>query len=342
MTTKKDATIDAVAALAGVSRATVSRVLNRSAYVSADVAKKVCAAIEATNYMPNAQARLLAGGRRKAVVLVYPAVPFPPTWHFYQTETGVIRGCSVYGFNQKTLLLAPEDLTYHDQLLAPDFLNECEGLILTPPFADDARLIQKLEARGVSVALIAAGSATRRLRPGVGLDDEAAGFAIAEHLISLGHKRFGFIEGMTDHVSAFERLNGVLRGLSTHGIDHSQLLSVPGALTFETGISGFEAIQTSGFAPTAIICANDEMAAGALRSAYAYGLNVPRDISIVGFDDAPFARLLSPPLTTVSQGVVELAMRSVTLILEMVKGQTPSNELTPPQIVLRESTAAPR
>lgn len=339
---KKDATIDAVAALAKVSRATVSRVLNRSAYVSADVARRVYDAVEETNYTPNAQARRLAGGRKKAVVLVYPAVPFPHTWHFHQTETGVIRGCGIYGFHHQTLLVHPQSTEDYDRLLSPEFIAECEGLILTPPFADDLRLLQKLEARGVPVVLIAAGSATRTLRSGVGLDDEAAGYVMADHLIGRGHSRFGFIEGLTDHLSAYERLSGVRRRLAEAGIPHDNLRVVPGALTFETGIAGFSQIHQSGFAPTAVICANDEMAAGALRSAYSLGIRVPDDVSIVGFDDAPFARLLSPPLTTVSQNVVELATRAVALILELVKSNRSIKELTPPHIVVRETTAAPR
>ena len=334
-------TISDVALLAGVSRATVSRVLNGSPLVADATRRVVQDAANLLRFKPNAQARLLAGGRSHTVILVHPATDHHAvTWYNLMLESGALRGCSHHGLQLEMNLVYPDPPYSYERILRPiDTLN-CDGMILAPPFSDDPELITLIQARQMPLVCIAAGPATRPLTAGIGMDDNGAGFEMGRYLVTLGHRRFAFLLGPRAHTAASERFDGFCRAVEAAGVTPDDIMSLPGSFHFDSGFEGLNTVMDSGFAPTALICASDEMAAGALHGAHQMGLKIPQDLSIVGFDDAPFAGLLSPPLTTIAQPVYAMAHKAADLIVAGIKGDQVPYELTKPRLVVRASAAA--
>jgi len=285
-------TIYDVAALAGVSRATVSRVLNGSPLVSEATRRMVQDAANLLRFKPNTQARLLAGGRSHTVILIYPETDrHALTWYNQMLESGALRGCSHHGLQLDMLLVYPDPPHSYERILRPiDTLN-CDGMILAPPFSDDPDLIAMIQSRQMPLVCVAAGPATRPLTAGIGMDEAGAGFELGQYLLSLGHRRFAFLLGPKAHYAASERFDGFHRAVEAAGIAPADIMTLPGSFHFDSGLEGFNAVLHSGFGPTVVICASDEMAAGALHGAHQARLRVPDDLSIVSFDDAPFAAL---------------------------------------------------
>jgi len=335
-------TIYDVAVLAGVSEATVSRVLNNNPRVSAENRERVLDAAKVLRFRPNAQARLLAGGRPHTVLLVQPTSGKPPTWYHQLLESGTLRACSRHGLRLQNHFVFPDSVRRDAAILQPVENEECDGVILAAPFSDDPLIIRALQLRHMPLILLASGHATRGLAAGVGMDDEAAGYEMASYLLSLGHRRFAFILGLKDHLSAAERFDGARRALSEAGLEPSDMPGLEGGLNFDYGFDAFHRIMASGVRPTAVICANDESAAGAIHAAHQHGLSLPTDMTIVGFDDAPFARLLSPPLTTISQAIDTMAERAVDLLVDVIKTVERPYETIKPRLVIRSSAAPPR
>lgn len=336
MTERK--TIQDVARLAGVSEATVSRVLNNSAGVSAAKRERVLTAAKALRFRPNPQARLLAGGRSNTILLVHPMIDTPLTWYYHLLEAGVLRGCSRHGFQLQSHFVFPDSTAREAKVMKPILADECVGVILAAPFSDDPKLIAAIQARQMPVVLVASGAATRNLAPGIGMDDERAGYEMAVHLLRQGHRRFGFSLGLPDHLSAQERFAGARRALAEQGHAGENIIEAQGALNFSGGYAAFGQIYETGFRPTVLICANDESAAGAIHAAHERGLRLPADLSVAAFDDAPFAQLLSPPLTTMSQGIDAMAARAVDILADAIKGVSRPYEMTRPRLVIRQST----
>ena len=334
-------TIYDVALLAGVSRATVSRVLNGGTLVAEATRRRVQDAAASLRFKPNTQARLLAGGRSHTVVLVYPATDqHAATWYNLLLESGALRGCNRHGLQLETHLIYPDPPHSHERVLRPIDLHTCDGVILAPPFSDDPDLIAMIQARHVPVVCVAAGPATRSLAAGIGMDEQAAGFDLGQYLLSLGHRRFAFLLGPKAHFAASERFDGFCRAVAMAAVEANHILTLRGRFDFQSGREGFDAIRADGFIPTAVICANDEMAAGALHGAHEAGLAIPIDMSIVGFDDAPFAALVSPPLTTIAQPIFAMAQKAADILVSGIKGEPIGYELTRPRLVIRNSAHA--
>ncbi|WP_443751117.1 LacI family DNA-binding transcriptional regulator [Asticcacaulis solisilvae] len=335
-------TIYDVAILAGVSEATVSRVLNNNPRVSAENRERVLTAAKALRFRPNAQARLLAGGRPNTILLVAPTTGRPQAWYFQLLESGALRGCGHHGLRLQNHFVFPDSPRREATILQPVDAGECDGVILSAPFSDDADIIRALQARHMPLILVASGHATRGLAAGVGMDDEAAGHEMMSYLLKLGHRRFAFSLGLKDHLSARERFDGAARALAEFGLAPSAMVSVEAGLDFDAGYHAFARIRETGAEPTAIICANDESAAGAIHGAHESGLSLPRDLTIVGFDDAPFAKLLSPPLTTISQAIDTMAARAIDILFDVIKAVERPYETVKPRLVVRASAAPPR
>lgn len=334
-------TISDVAMLAGVSRATVSRVLNGSPLVSEATRRTVHDAAASLRFKPNAQARLLAGGRSHTVMLICAATDnHGLTWYNLLLESGAVRGCARHGLQLEMDIVYPDPPHSYERILRPiDTLN-CDGMILAPPFSDDPDLIALIQARHMPLVCIAAGPATRPLTAGIAMDEDAAGFELARYLLSLGHRRFVFVQGPRNQCAAIERYDGFCRAVAEAGVGPGDILTLRGRFDYESGRESFNAFHTSGFKATAFICGNDEMAAGALHGAHEAGLAIPRDLTIVGFDDAPFSSMLSPPLTTIAQPVYNMAQRAADLIVAGLKGEQVPYESIKPRLVVRESAAA--
>lgn len=338
-------TIYDVAELAGVGRTTVSRVLNGAPKVSAATRERVLAAVARLRFKVNAQARLLAGGRVHTIRLVHPIndEQGPLTWYNMLIESGAQRGCAEAGLLLQMDGVFPDSLQRHARILEPAEGMACDGIILAPPFSDDAELIALIKARHIPLACLAAGPQTRSLSAGIGMDDEAAGFDLTQYLLKLGHRRFAFLHGLKAHVSAAQRYHGFCRALDRAAIPLSEVVAFQGKLSFATGVQGMQGVIDSGHRPTAVVCANDEMAAGALYRAHQAGLSVPRDVTIVGFDDAPFSPMLCPPLTTMQQPIFTMAHKAVGIIVREIESPSVQRpglyEIAPHRLVVRDSAA---
>jgi LacI family transcriptional regulator len=340
-------TIDDVAALAGVARVTVSRVLNGNPNVSTEVRERVAQAVATLQYKVNVQARALAGGRPQVIAVVFATDVDTEPNSFYQSglELGALRACTETGFQLLTHAVNQTVPDPASRILELIDQGRCDGLILTPPFSDDVELLDRLVERRIPVACVSAGAAGRARAAGVRIDDEAAGYDLARRLLDLGHRRFGFIRGPERHLSADERFAGFQRALAEAGLGPEAYAEARGAFTFRSGVELLPVLVRSPVQPTAIICGNDDMAVGAMFSAHKLNLTAPGDISIAGFDDTPVSEVVWPPLTTIHHPLKAIGYKAAKLVFGQVEnpgtGTAPVDEIVPHMLVERESTAPP-
>jgi LacI family transcriptional regulator len=330
-----------------VARTTVSRVLNGGPNVSDKVRERVSAAVAALGYQVNVQARFLAGGGNRTVLLIFSSDVESEPNSYYQSalEIGALRSAAQLGFELVTHNVVHKAPDAEARILQLVEDSRCTGVILTPPFSDNSSLAGALMARQHALVCISPGPSGPGV-PSVSMDDEAAGFDIAQHLLDLGHRRFGFIKGLAEHKSAERRFDGALRALGAAGLPESAMASVRGDFTFKAGVDLLPDLIALDPRPTAIICANDDTAVGALFSAHKLHLDVPDDLSIASFDNTPVSGLVWPPLTTVHQPIQEMSARAIHIIEELRRPTPPATaptmrELMPHAIVERASTAAP-
>lgn len=327
-------TLAMVAAAAGVSASTVSRILNGTAVVSAAKRRTVDAAIARLGFVPNPMARALAGGRTLSIGVVTQSIDSP----FY--------GGSLRGIEDEL------DQAGYTPLFVSGHWNA----------AEEARCIETLRARRVDGIIVLTGRlsnaalracarelpvvVTGRMLKAPGLFalafDQHRGAQLAvEHLLALGHQRIAFITGDPRHPDAAERERGYRAALAAAGVAFDPELVAPGLFTEESGLAAAERLLDSRQRFSAIFAANDQMALGACLGLYRRALRVPRDVSVVGFDDLSISRYALPPLTTVHHPAYEIGQRAAAAMLQLLRGAAPAAEVPAPRVVVRESTAAP-
>jgi LacI family transcriptional regulator len=174
----------------------------------------------------------------------------------------------------------------------------------------------------------------------VGIDERGGGHAIGQHLASLGHRRIGFIKGPPEHRAATLRFDGFLEALREAGIE-DQPWTGNGDFTFKSGVEAAEQLLRNPMRITALACANDDMAAGAMLALHRAGLEIPTAISVTGFDDTPMSEVVWPPLTTVRQPIQDFTERAVQLLVENPSAEGVRFDVLPFALVVRESTAPP-
>ena len=333
------ARIEDVAAHAGVSTKTVSRVINGNPSVRAKLRTRIEASIRALNYVPNASARGLAGNRSYLIALLYDN-PMAGSSYTMEVIVGVLQACKGTPYNA---VLHPFDAA--DDLAAriDGFVatHRPDALVLVPPHANNAKLLQRLDELDIRYSTIS--SKLRQSRIDVGFDERRAAAEMVGHLISLGHRRIGHVAGLKGHGAHAWRLSGYRDALRKAGIAYDESLVVEGDFAFASGVAGARALLDRRRPPTAIFAANDDMACGVMRVAYERGLAVPDDLSVCGFDDTPVSQLISPGLTTVRQPCRELGCLAVESVLQSIRDPaTRQQARVPYQVHLRASTAAPR
>jgi LacI family transcriptional regulator len=342
-------TIDDVASLAGVSRTTVSRVLNNGPNVRPGLRDKVRSAVDALGFKVNVQARNLAGRTSGQIALVHLSdVDTEPNSYYHAAlELGALRFCAAHGFEVATRTVGPDPETAQQQIWTMFEEHWVTGIILTPPLSDDPILLADARKRGLAIICVAADPDAVATAPVIGIDDFTAGRDIARHLIGLGHRRFGYIHGLAGHRSAERRFNGLRHELAAAGITDESIVEERGTFTFHSGIECAQRILESQPRPTALMCANDDMAAGALLAIHRAGLAIPGDISVTGFDDTPLSEIVWPPLTTVHQPIKQIGHDAANLLVAMIGRASQADDEQARQItaahylVERESTGAP-
>ncbi len=340
--TRQNPTIDDVARAAGVARVTVSRVLNNGASVRPETRERVRRAVEELGYSVNQQARALASGMGRQIMLIHAHSPElePNSYYNAGLELGAFRGCSSLGFDLVTRAVDPHESTRVRLLTAILERERPAGLILTPPLSDDIELIEAARRVGAQVVSVSAGDRARTAVTAVGIDERGGGYAIGKHLASLGHRRVGFIKGHPEHQAAALRYEGFLDALAEAGIAE-QPWTATGDFTFKSGVEAAERLLHDAGHVTALACANDDMAAGAMLALHRAALDIPATISVSGFDDTPMSEIVWPPLTTVRQPIKDLAERAVHLLIDSQLNGSIRYDVLPFALIVRESTSSP-
>lgn len=307
----KQPTINDVAALAGVSKKTVSRVINRSELLTDKMRATVERAIEQLGFVPNPQARALAFRRNFLIALLHDNPNAQTVLNFQRGVLDAIRDSDL------ALLVRPVD-RLSDAVLddVRTFLEKQRpiGALLLPPISENddlAALCENLGVRYIRIGSVPLGDAGHSISSN---DREVVGEAVRK-LIALGHRRIGFVRGPAGFRSTAERRQGFVEALAGAGLDLPADLDVPGDYRYPTGVEAGEILLTLPVPPTAIFCSNDEMAAGVMSVAHGKGIKVPGELSIVGFDDSPTATHIWPALSTVRWPIHAMGIRAAQMLV---------------------------
>lgn len=335
-TLSRRATINDIARLAGVSKKTVSRVINRSPFVKEETRKRVEDLMNEMGYVPDPQARGLAFRRSFLIGLIYDN---PNAQFVVNAQQGVLNGVRGSGFELVVHPCNRNDPNFLTEVAAFVDRQKLYGVVLLPPVSENDKLVDLLRQRGCGYVRVASAKidAAEHL---VMSNDRLVSSEAAKHLADLGHTRIGLIAGPKGFRSREERRAGFIDGLKERGLRLPAELCYDGAYTYESGVAGAEVLLRQKPRPTAIFASNDEMAAGIYQVARQLGLSVPGDLSIVGFDDTPMSARLWPPLTTVRWPILEMGEAAARKLLGAEAPQK-SDLVVPARFVVRQSSAAP-
>jgi LacI family transcriptional regulator len=320
-----------VASAAGVSAATVSRILNGTAIVSDDKRAAVDEAIARLGFVPNPVARGLAGGRTLSIGVVTQAIDSP----FYG---GALRGIedtlSAAGYSP-LFVSGQWSATHEARCIDALRSRRVDGIIVLTGRLSDAALADTARALPVVVT-----GRSLKAPDLYALDfDNFDGARLAtHHLLTMGHRRIAFISGDLKHPDGKERLRGYRSALEAAGLDYEPGLVMPGNFTEASGLAAVERLIDSREPFTAIFAANDQMAFGAGLGLHRRRLRVPDDVSLVGFDDLASSVYSIPPLTTVHHPVYEHGQLAAQALLQLLAGEVPTLALPVPRLMVREST----
>ena len=308
-------TIHDVAKHSGVSPMTVSRVINGEANVRDETRQRVLVSVEALNYFPSSSARSLAARDDTQIAVLYTN---PSTSYLNEILIGALTQTGLCGCR---LTLAKcegidETLEMVDDLAAAGI----DGILLPAPLSNSNRVALALDR----VNLPSVGIAAAQQPPGrtvIAIDDHAAAFAMTTRLIELGHTRIGFIKGHPNNRASDFRTEGFYAAMNAAGLDVEVDLVVQGYFDYHSGFEAASVLLGRPNRPTAIFASNDDMAAGVLANAHSFGVSVPSELSVVGFDDTTTATTVWPELTTVRQPTVQMASRAVELLLLQIRAK---------------------
>lgn len=335
-------TLEEVAKLAGVSRSTVSRVVNQHPNVRPEVRERVWEVIRKTGYQPHAAARSLATRRTRVIGLIIPqAVTTLFTDPYFPILIrGVADACNAHNYHLMLSLFsrrrvqesrARQDLLYQ-QVLRGRYLD---GVVVSSAPLDDPIFPRLLED---GVPFIIVGRYPHERANYVDVDNVAGARMAVEHLLQLGHERVATITGPLNMCSGQDRLEGYRQALAARGIPVDEDLIAEGDFTEQGGQAAMRRLLPH--RPTAVFAASDMMAVGAIKVLREAGLRVPEDVAVVGFDDIPLASMVEPPLTTVRQPIEQLGSMAVELLVSLMENpgeETVHRVVLPTELVIRAS-----
>ena len=336
---RQRATLADVATAVGVSRATVSKALNGRGDISDETRERVLAAVAELGYHPTTGLTPGPGRRSIAVVFDIPASPY-----IVGVLQGVLAASTDAGVDLLTRL-APDRSSRTHRAVAREWVAEQHaagvvgiiGLTLSRPGA----LLEAASSANLPFVMVDPVDAHHRQMVSVGSSNWAGARTAAEHLLELGHRRIAWIGGPEASDAARDRLYGYQAALDASGVEIDPSLIRAGQFAIATGAEFAREMLTSAHPPTAIMAGDDEIAVGVLATAHELGVSVPRDLSVMGFDDTPQAAWTTPPLTTVHQHLEGMGAMAVQTILVMADGHQPSSrhvELAT-SLMVRDSTA---
>ncbi len=327
-------TISQVAREAGYSPATVSRYLNNRIELPASTALRIDAAVARLGYRPNLLARRLSTGRTESIGLVAPEISNP---FFAKLAATIEDEADLHGYSvlmSSTRGAREREITYLRKLED----RHVDGLIMMTSKPDDGTLAKNIDSHS-NVVLVdedVPGVAV----PKVFVENERGAYHATRHLIGAGHTRVAHLGGPRNLMSVRERLGGYLRALRENRIEPAMPHVLLGSYSREFGAATIDQILSETNRPTAVFCGNDIIAIGVMQKIRELGLNVPEDISVVGFDDMPFADMLAPALTTVRQPIETLGRKAFRALYALINKQgTVAEERLPVSLVERQSVA---
>jgi LacI family transcriptional regulator len=336
-------TISDVAAKAGVSPMTVSRVINGEANVRAETRERVDEAIKALDYSPSSAARTLAGGEEIRIGLLHSNPSFN---YLSQLLVGSLDQAS--RLNVQLIVEKCDDEAEEQSAVDHLIRARLDGIILTPPLSESLPVLEAIHKRNIPVVAVATGRAPDWALS-VSIDDHAAAYEMTRHLVTLGHTRIGFIKGNPRQTASDERLQGYKDALRDAGLADIPELLVQGLFTYRSGLDAAEQLIDLPEPPSAIFASNDDMAAATVAIAHRRGLDVPSDLTVCGFDDTALATTIWPELTTIRQPVFEMSRTAVDLLVREIRARNaetrPAREqhvLAEFELIRRQSDAAPR
>ena len=340
-------TIKHVAADAGVSLQTVSRVINNEPNVRPEMKERVQQSIDKLGYVPSIAAQRMSGSRSYLILAINDRDRTIADWRARegrdwvdQMLLGGMLTCAEHGYRLLLELVDTHNDHVERELGAAISALQPDGVILTPPHSENPLITGLLAERGIPVARI--GSEMEGPGFAVTMGDRHNARLATDHLIELGHERIGFIAGPDEFSLAAWRVEGWRQAMDDAGLSHAGLCE-QGDFGFDSGTAAATALLERADPPTAIIASSDQMALATLEVARRKGLKVPQDLSLISFDNSPIVRFTEPPLTAIDQPISATIARAVEMLIAARKAKPPTAPVDIlGELVVRGSTARRR
>lgn len=337
-----DVSIRDVARIAGVSTATVSRCINQPERVREVTRHKVEAAILDTGFSPNILAQNFRRGKSHVIMVVLPSVGDP---FFTEVMSGIRSIADGHGYS----LLINEtqfNTMTADEIGAMVVSRQADGIVLLASLSPFGTRVLSTQSRRALPIVIGCETISTELDrfPGVHIDNVAAAKEATRYLLNLGHRKIAFVYGNDRSLLTMDRESGYRDAMQSAGIPIENGWVVKGKMTLDGSIDATRELLNHPHRPTAIFCANDEMAMGCMHALRKAGLRIPDDMSVIGFDDNRYARVLDPPLTTIRQPAEEIGRRVMRrLLIEIEEGRSKAAEaeIVPHELIIRRSATRP-
>lgn len=340
----RTATIIDVAKHAGVSKKTVSRVINKEANVRQETKEKVLESISALKFKRNPLGMALAKNRSFFIALLSDN---PSPGYLMNLQKGILQGCT-----KEHMGLFLYDCSYRSKSLVKEIEELVEntlvdGLILAPPICDKIELLEMLDRK--SITYIRIGPKDLERGESIGFNATKSAYDMTNYLLKLNHTDIGFILGHPDQESARRSEKGFRQAFADAGVKVNESLIVQGYYTYQSGIDAANALLNKTTRPTAIFAANDEMAVGVLYEAQSHNLRVPEDISICGIDDISITTKVWPNITTMRHPLLSIGYQAASLLIDRLKNKesklpargSDHATIIDGELVIRDSTSSP-
>ena len=337
LTPGKAATINDIARLAGVSKKTVSRIINHSPLVRQDTREKVETLMREVGYVPDPLARGLAFRRSFLIGMVYDN---PTAQYIVDMQYGALDALRESGFE---LVVHPCDTRspgYIDGVRRFVRQQKLHGVMLVPRASEDqnlADMLAEMDCRYTRIVPVGFDDHDGRM---IVTHDRDGAAEAADYLLTLGHLDIALITGPLVYGSAIERTEGFINALAKRGVEVPPSRIIEASYTFESGVAAAEKLLMGKQRPTAIFCGNDEMAAGVYKVAMRAGISIPRDLSVLGYDDSPLASRLWPSLTSVRRHTRDTGRIAATTLIRSDNSPLPMASVRP-HLIVRDSCQPP-
>ncbi len=334
-------TLEDIAEKAGVSRSTVSRVVNGHPSVRDDVRQRVLQVIERTGYHPHAAARTLASQRSWMIGLVLPrsVSTFFTDPYFPHLTQGIAQACNQYNYTLGLFLLGTKE---DEEKIIPRVSRRgfLDGILVQTGQIGE-QLIDRLLGSKIPVVILGRPAQHEEVSY-IDVDNVGGAYNAVSHLIRLGYQKIATIAGPPNNTTSLDRTSGYRRAMADHGRNVDASLVVEGDFTESSGYFSMQRLLPA--KPDAVFAASDVMAIGAMRAVREAGLTIPEDVAFVGFDDLPFAQSPDQPLTTVRQPIAQFGGSAVEILIDLIEnGINPARRvIMVTELIIRDSCGAAR